>query len=313
MCVRHNREGRCRSNPPSAAALRTPRTQSSVDTHFEQIAPSKHTTTALPPTPSSESTGDALHASPTTSGAPHHRREKPGAGRPPGSVQSSVPHGNYFEPAGHGSLADGGQSVALAIASRPHDVRDKSVLDEPASYWKHHLITVLPSQTQCEMLLSYFFENINWIYQTVHAPSLRAQHIEFWATDVEDVDLIWLALLYIILCLGAVFIPSQMAEAAGFEASDLPMLHRRWYEASRQALHAGGYDSKPTMTQLQVFLLSQLYWYGTKNIEALNSHIGLAVRNAQALGLDKEAPQSLNFLEREMRHRLWWDLVSSDT
>jgi hypothetical protein len=163
------------------------------------------------------------------------------------------------------------------------------------------------------MLVSYFFENINWIYQAIHAPSLRDQHGKFWANDVNDIDLNWLALLYIILCLGAVYIPSQMAEAVGFEASDLPSLHRRWYAASRQALHAGGYDSKPTLVQLQVFLLSQLYWYATKNIEALNSHMGQALRNAQALGLDREAPQSLNCLEREMRHRIWWDLVSTDT
>ena len=42
--------------------------------------------------------------------------------------------------------------------------------------------------------------------------------------------------------------------------------------------------------------------------------MGQAVRNAQALGLDKECPAAVtDCLEREMRHRIWWDLVSSDT
>jgi hypothetical protein len=207
----------------------------------------------------------------------------------------------------------GNISVASAVASRARDACDQTIFDEPVSYWKRHLVSILPSQSQCDMIVSYFLENINWIYQAIHAPSFRQQHATIWASDVDDLELDCLALLYIILCLGAVYIPSQMAEAVGFEASQLPILHRRWYAASRQALHEGGYDSKPTLVQLQVFLLSQLYWYATKNIEALNSHMGQALRNAQALGLDREAPRSLNCLEREMRHRVWWDLVSSDT
>ena len=37
-----------------------------------------------------------------------------------------------------------------------------------------------------------------------------------------------------------------------------------------------------------------------------------AIRHAQILGLDKDEAVSKN-VEDEMRHRLWWDLVNSDT
>lgn len=37
-----------------------------------------------------------------------------------------------------------------------------------------------------------------------------------------------------------------------------------------------------------------------------------AIRHAQSLGLDKDLAMSTN-VEDEMRHRLWWDLVDSDT
>lgn len=40
--------------------------------------------------------------------------------------------------------------------------------------------------------------------------------------------------------------------------------------------------------------------------------MGQAVRNAQALGLDKDHTPARNVAEA-MRHRLWWDLVDSDT
>lgn len=152
-----------------------------------------------------------------------------------------------------------------------HSQGKSTLLDEPQVFWKRYLVGVLPTQNQSDLLVSFFFENFNWIYQTIHAPSFRAQYGQFWTKDVADVDLVWLALLFMILCLSSLHIPSELAEVSGFEVSELALLSKRWYSASRQALHAGGYDSKPTLTQIQVFLISQLYWYGMKNVEALNS------------------------------------------
>ncbi|CAM1505879.1 Fc.00g115160.m01.CDS01 [Cosmosporella sp. VM-42] len=277
-------------------------------------SPSGHTKSDLPPTPSSVIAGDSVKVNINSpAGDDNLLRFSKGICRDEFSqiYKSQSCFVNYHVGSQESSPP---LTVASAIISRSHDLSDRTLLDEPVSYWKRYLISVLPTQTQCDLLVSYFFENINWIYQAIHAPSFRSEYAKFWATDVADIDLIWVALLYMILCLGGIFIPSQMAEAGGFEASELPLLYQRWYSACRQALHAGGHDSKPTLTQIQVFLISQLYWYSTKNVEVLNSHMGQAVRNAQALGLDREAPPSItNCLEREMRHRIWWDLVSSDT
>ncbi|KAK5058803.1 hypothetical protein LTR84_011067 [Exophiala bonariae] len=85
-----------------------------------------------------------------------------------------------------------------------------------------------------------------------------------------------------------------------------------WFKLSRLALHAGEFESRPCLTQLIVFQESQLYWYATKAIEALNSALGQAIRCAQALGLDKDRLPSTD-LESELRHRIWWDLCSNDT
>ena len=138
-------------------------------------------------------------------------------------------------------------------------------------YWKLYLASTLPSQTQCDVLVSFFFENLNWIYQAVHVPSFRKAYAQFWITDVADIDLIWLSLLYIMLCLVGLYIPLPMTEAIGFEPEKFRDFSHIWYSASRQALHAGGFGSKPALAQIQTFLLSQLYWYATKNVEVLNS------------------------------------------
>jgi hypothetical protein len=44
----------------------------------------------------------------------------------------------------------------------------------------------------------------------------------------------------------------------------------------------------------------------------LYRRLGQAVRTAQTLGLDKDLTPSQT-LHDEMRHRIWWDLVDSDT
>ncbi|GAD99338.1 hypothetical protein TERG_01466 [Paecilomyces variotii No. 5] len=179
-------------------------------------------------------------------------------------------------------------------------------------FWKTHLAAVLPSQNQCDLLVCYYLENSNWLYQAIHVPSFRRQYAEFWASNVDDIDLIWLSLLFTLISISALHIPFDLVEAMGFEHSTIRGLAHRWHSASRQALYAGEFESKPSLTQLQTFIATQLYWLSTKNIEAMNSALGQAVRNAQALGLDKGTPGS-NCLETELRRRVWWDLWCCDT
>lgn len=47
-------------------------------------------------------------------------------------------------------------------------------------------------------------------------------------------------------------------------------------------------------------------------IAANDRALAQAVRNAQAIGLDKDTDVATS-LEKEMRHRAWWDLCDSDT
>ncbi|KAF6802843.1 C6 transcription factor [Colletotrichum sojae] len=171
------------------------------------------------------------------------------------------------------------ESRLKPIQLNPFSSKEPTLFDETQRFWKRYLLSLLPTQTQADLLITYFFENINWIYHAVHAPSFRARYSELWAMEVEDVDLIWLALLYVVFSLSSLYISALVAEAAGFEVADLAVLSHRWYY-----------------------------------IETLNSHLGQAIRNAQAMGLDKESPETITgCLEREIRHRVWWDLSGADT
>lgn len=156
-------------------------------------------------------------------------------------------------------------------------------------HWKRLLVKLLPTRTQSDILFSYFVEHINWIFQTVHIPSFRKQYAQLWDARTEDVDLIWLSLLFTIISLSALYIPINSVEFVGLQGDTVRQQAHLWHYASLQALQAGNYEAKPNLTQLQTFSVTQLYWYATNNIEILNScvlriHIGLLLTDQQSHG-----------------------------
>ena len=138
-------------------------------------------------------------------------------------------------------------------------------------FWRHQLVAMLPTRSQCDILLTYYVEHINWLFQTVHVPSFRREYARFWDGDVTECDLIWVSLLFTIISLSALYIPSKATEIVGLPQEVIRNLAHGWHLASQRALHAGEYDAKPCLRQLQTFSVTQLYWYATNNIEILNS------------------------------------------
>ncbi|OBT81436.1 hypothetical protein VE02_09950 [Pseudogymnoascus sp. 03VT05] len=180
------------------------------------------------------------------------------------------------------------------------------------SYWRVQLLAALPTRNQCDMLVTYFLENINWVYHAIHVPSFRKEYSQLWDRDTNSVDLSWLSLLFIVISESALFISSDVAQAIGLSPMNVRNLSHIWYTSSRQALHASGFESKPQLVHLQTFLVSQIYWLATKNVETMNSCLGQAVRNAYSLGLHK-VNESPNLLQRDIQRRVWWGLLVCDT
>jgi hypothetical protein len=137
--------------------------------------------------------------------------------------------------------------------------------------WKIYLASQLPPRSQCDLFVAFFFESINWTYQCIHGPSFRRQQEKFWSAPVTEIDVIWLALLYVIMCLSALHIDPTACAALDMDASRVRATAHGWFRLSRQALHAGEFEAKPCLTQLQVFIESQVYWYAVKGVDSLNS------------------------------------------
>ncbi|RVX71472.1 hypothetical protein B0A52_05044 [Exophiala mesophila] len=174
-----------------------------------------------------------------------------------------------------------------------------------------YLTASLPSRSQCDLCVSWYLDHINFIYQSIHASSFRQQYSALWTTTVAKVDLVWLALLYVMISLSTMFMDTDLCAMLDMDPAQFRQSTHRWFRLSRQALHAAEYEARPCLTQLLVFQQSQLYWYAIKNVESLNSALGQAIQCARALGLDKDKAPSKN-LESEMRHRIWWDICCDD-
>lgn len=139
-------------------------------------------------------------------------------------------------------------------------------------YWETQLRSVLPSRSACDLLLNYYLDHINWIFQITHVPSFRREYEEFWdVTDDHELDFIFTALLFTIISVSALYIPPGAVEIFGCPRESIRDLAHVWHKASHQALLAGDFESKPCVVQLQTFSITQFYWYATNGIDAMNS------------------------------------------
>ncbi|KAM5445701.1 hypothetical protein MaudCBS49596_007256 [Microsporum audouinii] len=328
-CVRYRREDQCRLNPPPSSVMRGGVPLHSQAHHPPDHAPAPATAPAPAPAPVPVPVPASLPFQPLptqlTPAAPLQCKPQPSYAL--NSTETDRTETILFKSARRVLLET---PLAQSIASLPQNVFGVSTLppfiplllseqsqrpiddNETATFWRAQLVSMLPLRHQCDLIVTYYIDELNFVYHSVHAPSFREDYAAFWDTDVKDIDIIWLSFLYAILSVSAVFIPFPDIKAVGLDAETIRKKAHLWHWASRQALSAGHYESRPCLTQLETFLVTQLYWLSTKNVEAMNSALGQAIRNGQALNLDRDV-SGYSPLETEKRRRIWWELFCCDT
>ncbi|EEQ34286.1 conserved hypothetical protein [Microsporum canis CBS 113480] len=287
-CVRYRREDQCRLNPPPSSVMRGGVPLHSQAHHPPDHAPAPATAPAPAPAPVPVPVPASLPFQPLptqlTPAAPLQCKPQPSYAL--NSTETDRTETILFKSARRVLLET---PLAQSIASLPQNVFGVSTLppfiplllseqsqrpiddNETATFWRAQLVSMLPLRHQCDLIVTYYIDELNFVYHSVHAPSFREDYAAFWDTDVKDIDIIWLSFLYAILSVSAVFIPFPDIKAVGLDAETIRKKAHLWHWASRQALSAGHYESRPCLTQLETFLVTQLYWLSTKNVEAMNS------------------------------------------
>lgn len=278
-CVRYHREAQCRQNPaplPPVSGRR--RTRKSTTVHI----PSPPTDVTHPTIGREQICNDfgARDSSPAASEVHSCAPDVESSWRD--NVTERLP--------GASSIQDGVSLLAafdmersawpslrqlLAEASHSHQSSATwdSMVDPQyrRKLAEQQLWSVLPSRPQCDLLLNFFLEHINYLFQTVHEPSFRRDYARFWDVSRSPTDFIWTSLLFTILSVSALHVPLEAMDVVGLPRQAIRGLGHIWHLASSHALRAGDHEVRPCLVQLQTFSITQLYWYATNQIEVLNS------------------------------------------
>ncbi|WVQ80975.1 hypothetical protein IAT38_003082 [Cryptococcus sp. DSM 104549] len=146
------------------------------------------------------------------------------------------------------------------------------------------LMKHLPSRTQADVLL----ERVEWIHHPLHLPTFLSQYNKFWAMDLarrrQTVHARWLALLYIILCLGDHFGDEDVAR-----------------------------DSRLEGQLLMTIICLNLYLNNKNRASAARSLLGTAIKMAISMGMSRIPDESsATNPDDVIGRRLWWSLVTQD-
>ncbi|KAI5781952.1 fungal-specific transcription factor domain-containing protein [Geopyxis carbonaria] len=156
-------------------------------------------------------------------------------------------------------------------------------------------LAAMPAREEADALVARYMAVFGSLVHILHEPSFMVAYGRFWAAP-GSVHAGWVALLYVVLSLGAFSLP---ASAAG--ATAVP----RYHDAAMRCLVAGQFMAAPTLPSVQALVLL-IY---AKNLVSDGptawALLGLTTNLATTLGLHRDSGGAGNAVETEQRRRVW--------
>ncbi|KAF5586185.1 hypothetical protein FPCIR_8036 [Fusarium pseudocircinatum] len=236
-----------------------------------------------------------------------------------------------FKPLGYGDNTKGTPGVLRSLgesASVLHQVPHRHCA-HPGEYLS--TIRELPSTRHIDILVQDFFENVAWHYDIVDEAAFMNQLTQ-WRRMTHDQykrgpDALptalrsFPALLFQVLAQALLFQPAQHNEilndlkyAVDMELSD----RAAEYSDAGRRLASSSRKSEPTLTGVQAELMQACFEKTTGAVIEAWHTLGIAIRDAQELGLHLIEPESTTYSrsekpsDREMGRKVWlilhlWD------
>ncbi|KAI1319505.1 hypothetical protein F5Y16DRAFT_405959 [Xylariaceae sp. FL0255] len=211
------------------------------------------------------------------------------------------------------------------VLQRPMDQIERSAAFTPhvsgflfplnAHVSKKDLIAMIPPPDCCDYLLSRFFLHQAPFFNILHGPTFQREYNDF-VDNPDEVDLSWLALLFVILFIGV--------KSLEYDAHDLDEMwpgrsrSQPWNEISPQFIEAAmvclsknHFMTSYRLSSLQALLLMAYAIGHSEGVERAWTLLGIALNIAIALQCNLEtAPSGLRRIEVERRRRCWAGLLS---
>ncbi|KAH7395559.1 fungal-specific transcription factor domain-containing protein [Cadophora sp. MPI-SDFR-AT-0126] len=185
-----------------------------------------------------------------------------------------------------------------------------------------NLPTLLPSRSQGEVLLEYYFDNVNWLYHIIHKPTVR-KIFDAVYTDVERgraPDYGHLSLIATLFALSAYFCGPNSDTCLKY--SDAMNYSRRWTLLAQESLSAANCLAHPTVETLQSLILIAAHMMANigaiATLRTLSATIMHSARMMSLHTLDTPRNKRLrenttvDYVDLEVKRRLWWHIASTD-
>ncbi|KAI1612244.1 fungal-specific transcription factor domain-containing protein [Exophiala viscosa] len=170
----------------------------------------------------------------------------------------------------------------------------------------------LPPGPVVSVLLSSYLKNYHWHVMIFHAPTLIKELQPILDHGVVSKDrLTFLLLVLIILTIGARYVPHESAKelCPGVDIQELEAIMKDKIEE-----HFIRSLDETTLESITFTLLVSSYSLYNRKPRRAFKLIQAAIRDAQAIGLDREStwPSDESEILREVRRRIWWTLYGCD-
>jgi hypothetical protein len=225
---------------------------------------------------------------------------------------------SYFGPQVAAIMIDSSAPVIPAGTGSRRALDARPFRDESGPFsqiWD--LLGLLPRQkTTVDHLVDRFFNDVNQDIDAVHPTSFRQSYVQFWERksgfdDVTTVDLRWLALLFVILAIGAYLdcpLESTPDTKRDYEEASL-----RFYWASRRAIVLAPSFYGESTDLVRAGVLITRYLIQTQRLAESWLTVGFAARIGIAQGLHVDGDKwGLPKRSTETRRRLWCHLYTLD-
>ena len=171
------------------------------------------------------------------------------------------------------------------------------------------------SRAQEESILNLFWEGYHCMFPIVDEADFRNHYASLWEPPTRKqrkqsalVDII----LSLCLQYGYAFIPRSAAHPADRDAvfGDAAVAGRWYYRRSQSILTADLESPSITTVQCYIFINSYLCCASFQNMCQIIT--AQALRTAQVLGLHLEPPADMPLGQRELRKRIWWQVLTNE-
>ncbi|KAE8542970.1 hypothetical protein D1P53_000457 [Cryptococcus gattii VGV] len=233
---------------------------------------------------------------------PNHEYE--GATRPRQDKGGGTRQGNRITPAPTPGTAAITKAVDGGPAIREADPAAAAPGGSPAKSRRHRSYPFHPGGVDGDGMVTD---------ELMMALPPHSQYNQFWSMSPSHrrstVHSRWLALLYIILCLGDHFGDEDMSTDVTLEG--------RLLVACEDCLAHADFLDEPSTETIQTIICLNLYLNNKNRVNAARSLLGTAIKMAISMGMSRIPDESALYdpagvIERELGRRLWWSLVSQD-